>query len=246
MTLLALAVLGIPLGPPPSELKLDAFYRKYVDMGGLPIVSSQKVPDAALVEAYRLGSHLLAHNHAARREMINHGLRIAIMADTEVTTDIPEHRDLNEAFPGTDWNKRARGLGATLERPAVSAAEENLLGYPNDRYRGESIFIHEFSHAIMELGLVYSDPTFMPELQACFQNAKREGLWRRTYAGSNLSEYWAEAAQSYFDANRRADPPDGIHNRISTRWELKRYDPPVYRLLRRVFGDDGWKWMPMR
>ncbi|SVD89013.1 uncharacterized protein METZ01_LOCUS441867, partial [marine metagenome] len=41
--------------PPPAKvrkaLKLDAFYQKHVDVGGLSIVSSKKVSNYALLEA---------------------------------------------------------------------------------------------------------------------------------------------------------------------------------------------------
>ena len=57
------------------------------------------------------------------------------MAHNEYTTHIPEHRDLQ---PRLYWNRRARGLGATPERPAVSRGEENLLGYVNDPYASKT------------------------------------------------------------------------------------------------------------
>ena len=37
-----------PLLAPPVALKLDGFYRKHLDAGGLPIISSENVMDAAL------------------------------------------------------------------------------------------------------------------------------------------------------------------------------------------------------
>jgi hypothetical protein len=53
-------------------------------------------------------------------------------------------------------------------------------------------------------------------------------------------------AQSYFDANREADPPNGIHNHVSTREKLKAYDPMAYRLARRIFGENAFRWEPKR
>ncbi len=37
----------LTIGPPPSRLDLAGFYKKHVDYDGLPIVSSEKVPDKA-------------------------------------------------------------------------------------------------------------------------------------------------------------------------------------------------------
>ena len=41
-------------------------------------------------------------------EIASRKIRMAIMAETELTTDIPEHSDLT---PKDFWDARARGLG---------------------------------------------------------------------------------------------------------------------------------------
>ena len=176
--------------------------------------------------------------------MAKRGVRLAVMSKNELTIDIPEHRDLYQAFPQTDWNQRARGLGATTARPAVSVGEENLLGYRQDRYRGESILIHEFSHGMHIMGLRYTDSAFEPALKAAFDSAISNGVWKNTYAATNKEEYWAEGVQSWFDANLQARPPNGIHNEINTREELKRYDPDLAQLIESVYGPAAWRWKP--
>ena len=93
---------------PPKAWNLSPFYRKHIDLDGLPIVSSEKVPDAALIEAWRIGKEMLRNLPEARAAMIRNKVRIAIMSKDEQTLDIPEHSDLQRAFPETDWNKRAR------------------------------------------------------------------------------------------------------------------------------------------
>lgn len=82
----------------------------------------------------------------------------------QVTTDLPEHADLNEAFPSSDWDSRTRGVAATRARPLTSAAEENLLCLPGDVYAGESIVVHEFAHTVHELGVVAVDATIQSRL----------------------------------------------------------------------------------
>ncbi|HRK22932.1 MAG TPA: hypothetical protein PLX06_14035 [Fimbriimonadaceae bacterium] len=229
------------VGVPPADWKLSPFYKKHVDLDGLPIVSSDKVPDAALVEAWKIGREMLKNLPEARKAMIGLKVRIAIMSKDEQTLDIPEHSDLQKAFPETDWNKRARGLGATRQRPAISAGEENLLQYREDRYRGESIFIHEFAHAIFDMGIAEVDKEARRKLRETFENAKAKGRWEKTYAMTNPSEYWAEGVQSYFDCNRTADPPNGVHNHVGNRDQLKSYDPELYDLIELYFKT-GWRW----
>jgi hypothetical protein len=171
----------------------------------------------------------------------NH-IRVGVMAESEVTTDMPEHSDLNEAFPGTDWDTRARGLGATLERPLTSCGEENLLGLAGDRYAGESILTHEFGHTVWELGvmLLPGGSAKQAELLAAYDAAIAAGTFANTYAATNDKEYWAEGVQDWFNTNLEASPPDGIHNSIDTRAELRAADPELARLASEVFVDDAW------
>lgn len=229
-----------PITAPPAWL--DPFYKKCIMLEGLPIVSSAKVEDSALLEAYRLAVIMLEPIPDATKAMVKNKVRVAVMDEGEVTLDIPEHSDLQRVFPETDWNQRARGLGATKERPCISAAEENLLRRSTDRYRGESIFIHEFSHAIMDMGLAESDKTFMPKLTAIYEDAKKNKRWENTYAQTNVHEYWAECAQSFFNANRTAKKADGVHNEIGSPEALKAYDPAIYKLLKSTFGGPRYDW----
>jgi hypothetical protein len=77
---------------PPPALELDPFYKKYVDAHGIPVVTSAKVPDAALLMARDMVQFMLANRPDLRKELIRKKWQLAIMAQTEVTYDIPEHR----------------------------------------------------------------------------------------------------------------------------------------------------------
>jgi hypothetical protein len=224
------------VGMPPRSLGLSPFYEKYVSAGGFPIVGSVRVSDHAMMEAAYLVNRMLAYRPEIRDAMIRNHVRCAVMAYNERTTDIPEHRDLT---PKTYWDVRARGLGATRTRPAVSCAEENLLGLRGDPYSTENILIHEFGHAMHEMGLSSVDPTFDRRLRQAFRDATKKGLWKGTYAATNPHEYWAEGVQSWFDTNRENDSQ---HNHVNTREELKEYDPGLAALVKEVFGDESWRY----
>ena len=116
-----------------------------------------------------------------------------------------------------------------------SCGEENILALPSDKYVGENILIHEFSHLIHQLGIEETDPTFDARLCALLEEAKKNGLWDNTYALSDKYEYFAEATQSFFNCNRYADPANGVHNNVSRRSRLKDYDPKMYDLLKEYF-----------
>lgn len=239
LMLAAALALQEAVAAPPAALGLDPFYKKHLDAGGLPVVGSEKVPDAALLEARAIVARMTSKRPDVLKSMIEQKTRVAIMARSEVTTDIPEHRDLNAVFPKTDWNKRCRGVGATKARPACSGAEENVLQLEGDRYRGESILIHEFGHTMLGMGL---DAAFRADVDAAYKDAMAKGLYKDTYAATNADEYWAEGVQDWFDANATSTPPNGIHNEIGTRAQLKRYDPALAALLVKVYADDDWRW----
>lgn len=226
--------------PPASvrkALRLSPFYKKYLDAKGLAIVGSEKVSDAALVEARDIVNSMLWDREDIRKAIIRNKIRVAVMAPTEQTTDIPEHSDLT---PKDYWNVRARGLGATTWRPAISCAEENILNLPRDRYPRENILVHEFAHTIHQLGVVPIDPKFDRRLKDAYKAAIAKGLWRNTYAATNHDEYWAEGVQSYFDTNDRNNPS---HNDIDTREKLARYDPTLYAMIDKVFHSSSWRYV---
>ena len=234
------SVMAAEPGPPPADeverLELDPFYKKHLSYQGFPIVSSQKVSDYALLEAAFLVDQMIGDRQDIVDALVENKIRLAIMAPDEFTTTIPEHSTLD---PPAYWDKRARGLGASRERPAVSVGAENLLGYRGDPYGAESIFVHEFAHAIHLLGLNTVDETFQSRLEKTFNRATIAGLWRGKYAGTNPSEYWAEGVQSWFDTNREDDHE---HNHVDTREELKEHDPALAALVESVFGDKDWRY----
>ena len=228
---------------PPSltvrkHFRLAPFYRQWVDVEGLPVVASEKVNPYALKEAAWLIRRMIGHRPEVLRAMVKNRVRVSVMAYNEMTTRIPEHSDLS---PGFYWDRRARGLGATPVRPAVSCGEENLLNYSGDPYMTENILIHEFSHSLHEMGLNIVDPGFDNRLRATFEAAMKKGLWKGTYASTNKEEYWAEGAQSWFNTNGQNDAE---HNHVDTRTKLKDYDPALAMLLAEVFGDTDWRYTP--
>ena len=114
----AASTLDIPpciVTSPPESLHLDPFYKKYVDVNGIPLISSWRVPDSAFVAAHRtIYAMTCMLDPKIVETMVKSNARVAIMARYEGTTDIPEHRYLvNDTT--LNWDVRARGLGGTVE-----------------------------------------------------------------------------------------------------------------------------------
>lgn len=220
---------------PPDSLRLDPFYTKYVDVNGLPLISSWRVPDSAFVAAHRtLYAMTSMLPEAVLDSMVARGTRVAIMARYEGTTDIPEHHYLvNDT--ALNWDLRARGLGGDLELPLTSCAEENILAYQIDKYHAEDILIHEFAHSIHLIGLMLAVPDFDGRLKQCYENAKAKGILAGTYRETDKEEYFAEAVQDWFNVNAEMPHTDGKHNWCNTREELQVFDPDLYNLLAEYF-----------
>jgi len=232
-----LATDKISISAPPANLKLDPFYKKYIDANGFPVISSWRVPDSALLQAYRIIGSLTGMLPAqVVSKMRKCGVRIGVMARYEGTTDIPEHRFL-ASDTSINWDVRARGLGGSVEDPLTTCAEENLLCYQIDKYHAEDILIHEFAHTIHLAGIIQVDTTINMRLQNSLDRAIAAGKFINTCAATNIYEYWAEGVQDWFSVNAEVPRPDGKHNHINTRYELKEYDQELYSILAEYFPE---------
>jgi len=201
------------------------FYKKYIDVQGMPVVAAEEVDDRALERTYEIVTHMLAGRPDILKGMIDQAMYLIIIGKDQVYTDMPEYRN----HPNPEFqNERVRGTGG---RP-TSFGEENLLSLPIDRYDDESIAVHEFCHTI-DGTLRRMDPTWRERRQAAFDSAKDRGLYKDAYAIGNPGEYWAEIAQAYFDNNR---VNNWNHGPIGRREQLKVYDPEGYELVRTTFN----------
>jgi hypothetical protein len=221
---------------PPAKIEAPAFYKKYTEASGYPIVASGTVNDYALREAAYLTDMMLSKIPKVRNAMIESGSRLCIIAWNEFTTDLPEFAHFE---PKDFWDARARGTGGSETDPYCSCGEENLLSYPGDPYSTESILIHEMAHNIHLRGVLRIDPSFDDRLRKTYDAAMAKGLWKGKYASVNDREYVAEGVQSWFDNNRENDHD---HNHVNTRAELKEYDPGLAGLCREVFGETELKY----
>jgi hypothetical protein len=243
---------------PPQEIidrfKLDtAFYKKYADANGYPILASARVSDAAVAIVRDQVNYMLGNRPAIRDTMIAHGGRVVVMAETEYTVDVPEQRGwvvpkyldprltpqeraryyepggLGSMTAAGYWNPRARGMGGTL----TTCAEENVLGFYRTRYWGTNICVHEFSHAIMGAGIGNADPKWFQEIVDSYKHAKAACL--RTadgYSGNTFNEYWAGGVEWY------------VGNGGRDRAGLKQVDPTLYNLVSRLIPEN--KFVPVR
>lgn len=233
---------------PPASLKqslnyqisnLDVYYRKYIDAEGFPIVASRFVADSALVQTKKIVTLMLSRIPEAKAAMLAANFRVGVIGAYENVTDMPENRKMNEWWPGTDWDARGRGYGATEFLPLMSCGEENIVKIPGytERYPFESIMVHEFAHNV-DFGLRKARTGFTAELVDAFNYAKTNGLWAGTYSMENDAEYFAEGVQAWFDTCNMYVMINGVSTKLKTRAQLRTYDTKLYDLLSKIMPED--------
>ena len=235
---------------PPEALRIDPFYSQYVDAGGIPIVASARVEGAALADARRMITDMLAYRPDLAAVLAREGYRVAILGEEEAITDLPENAHWTK--PARDdprltrcerkhyddrigslsdreyWNARVRGIGGVY----TVGAEEDVLGKPSSRYYGETILVHEFAHNVLD-AIRIADPALYAEVETAYAKALEEDLWLDEYASTTVQEYWAEGTQFWFNSNRLA-VFDG--RKILNHDDLAAYDPRLAAALTQAYG----------
>ena len=210
------------------------FYKKHIDVQGMPVVAAAVVADRALQRTYEIVTHMLAGRPDIVQGMVDRGMYLIVIGRDQQYCDMPENRNArNQAY----LNERVRGTGGH----PTSFGEENLLSLPLDRYGDESIAVHEFCHTI-DSALRRVDPEWNERRMAAYRNARDKGLYKDTYCIGNPAEYWCEIAQAYFNCNR---VNNWNHGPIGKREQLKVYDPLGYELCRSTFRlapDQDWRY----
>ena len=226
--------------PPPAAIreafKLDPFYQQWIDVGGFPVIASEKVSPYAVKEAAYLIHKILGHRPDLLQVFAQNRSRFVIIGYAEGFTEIPEYRYLQPSF----WfDIRNRGVGSASPYGATSTSEENLLHYPGDVWKenGGSVLIHELAHLVHIVGLEQLDPGFDDRLRRVYEASLKKGLWPGTYGAPNHHEYWAEGVEAWLN-------PQNTHF-VSllggTREGLEAYDPELAALVRDVYGDYDWR-----
>eukprot|EP01083_Nonionella_stella_P039853 108404_1 len=143
-----------------------------------------------------------------------------------LTTPTPDGRSWDEVY----------GLGGVFDGNPTSILDCNLLiSCTEDRHKLESILLHEFGHAIQDIGLLRSDyPLWNRTKNEVYNNyIHNVSTAAASYCGSNYQEMWACAVQVWFIGTLRADIAPGMY----TIHLMYQNVPSLYDALFRVFGE---------
>ena len=212
----------------------------------LPIGCYPCVDDAALRTAAHVAARMLTGTPLQmRKRMVDSGASLGVIGKAQRTSDIPAHRFLRgqRTFDGRTFDSGCRGVGGVPGCPCTSVGEENLLMLEDDSFSNESIMVHEFAHACMNLGLSDAEREEVRRLYDGATSKEGEegylGEKGSNYMLSNADEFWAEATQAWFAASARTD----VNCSLRTRADVRTRTPAIAALLERVYGDGEWRYL---
>lgn len=212
----------------------DYYTRSYQSPDGLlTFQSSNAVPESTLKVAARLLAGMVSPQLAAAMAPYKGGLRIAVVADSEEVSDLPEYCWLKTAcaFDGRCYTAM-RNIGSVDPSVPTVMSEKEILCAPDSPYYQESIPVHEFAHTIMDVVLKQQLPDVYARIAPAYDNALASGaIPAGLYISANVHEYWANIVAAYFNASARTDVNAGINTYAS----LKERDPTGYKIVHKVF-----------
>ncbi len=217
---------------------IPSYYTQHTTAAGLTIAASYRCPDSCLTQVCSQVEDIMnSLKPNIRKAIIDRHPLIVAMGRYEGITQLPEFKNYPEIQPW--WDIHKRGWGATPDFTTMLCAEENVLAYQIDPNYAEDILVNSLAKTIFSLGVSTVVPQAAQQLNTIFNQARQDGKWHNTIAGTNSLEYWAEGVQDWFGANAEAPLPDGRHNWVNTREDLKRYDTQLHDFIGQFFTSDA-------
>ena len=180
---------------PPDSLHVNYYYRKYLDAGGVPVLSSNAVSDEELYQTRTTILAMLSDRPDIHRTMAANSFRVLIYPDrfenNGLITDLPE-------FRGSGLSTRVAGAAGRTPSGWVA-------GGPEVARHCNHVMIHEIAHLVEDaIKLQNGGEEFMAKLNSAYQAAMLRGLWQDRYASTNALEYWAELVRTWLTPSQFA------------------------------------------
>lgn len=145
-------------------------------------------------------------------------------------------RDVN-THDGRGYNEIRYGLGGTLSNPVTSICDQDILcDTPNRVYNRSNIFVHEFAHHIMGIGLRAALPEKYGEIMIIYNEnyiPLMTASCDEVYACSNEREFFAEASMTWFNVTNEYY----AISLINTIDNINQNIPSLYTLLEEIYGE---------
>lgn len=208
---------------PGQPRQYPARYSQQREVLGIAVVGSSEVDERALDAAVKTIQRFFANNSLAER-LAAEGAYVVIAEEGTALDELPEFACLDAAT--RDDVHSACGIADRADYPVVAVDELDMIGSRRGPCRGLDILYHELGHLVQGWTLAPADYF---DVRIFYQAALDAGKYDGMYASRNVNEYFAEGTQAYF---LHADT-GGARDRA---W-LRGYDPGLYELLARVYGE---------
>jgi len=210
-----------------EQLRLGQYYTHHQDAMGIDVKASSSVDPIAVDIARHTITIMLKHRSDIAQRMKINKAAVAIIPRKAFITELPEFADISGRLDpnGNPYDSfDIRGAGGIPIQPVTATSEENFFNLKDDKFYCESVLVHEFAHAIMNIGFSDSERN---QWQLIYNIAKPKNLFPGAFAMTNSHEYWAELSTSFFSVNCE----------INTAEYIKRKDLKAFKFLQSVYGD---------
>lgn len=216
---------GVVSRPQPGQPRVfHPSYTRQRETLGIAVVAQEAVSDRALEQAVATIETLFANNDL-EQSLAEEGAYVIVLAAGQGVLDLPEFDCLRDEL-GSNFFDHVCGVADRADYPVATVSELDVVGDPRGPCRGENILFHELGHLVQGWTLDHADYI---DVRILYQDALNAGKYDGEYASTNANEYFAEGTQAYFTESGRGS----THDRD---W-LRRYDPELFDLLQRVYGD---------
>ena len=211
--------------PDPGAARIFAKeYTQRREANGIMIVAGAAVDPKALDEAAATVERLFRNNDL-EEPLAAEGAYVVVAESKQGVLDLPEFKCMDNRA-NQDFFSHVCGVADRADYPVVTVNEDDLLGKRSGPCAGLNILYHELGHLVQGWTL---GPADYIDIKLFYQDALSAGKYRRDYTNTNPDEYFADATQAYFLSS-------DVEGRKDRDW-LKSYDPQIFDLLARVYGD---------
>lgn len=229
-----------------SKNGYEGFYTKHIMVYGIPVLSTDDVPDWVLYRAYDVMEVYLRKIYYEYPEIIDSLIKnksnVIVIGANEYNIDHPDWTAYEEAMGEAGKTERRGGGG--LETTVL--VDDLGIEDPNNWFSDFCGLIHEFTHTVLSYGIGDADnagarPDIFEKINDAYEAAYREYKSNGKYSESsydmnNYHEYFAGQVGRWFNANGTDLNVKRVTHKTE-REQLAEYDPAVYEVCEMLFGE---------
>lgn len=225
---------GCLVTTPPDELKLNPWFDKYCDAGGIAILGFSNVTELAMQQAYHVVMNMFLKIPEYKSTLTaggidGNGVKLVIYNNKyEILANVKATLGITATITADD-----RGLFDPTSGMAITWQSDVLC---EPKWGWDQYTIHELAHAL-EARIIRLDLDLNQTLKDAYNTAVTNvDKWDNTRAMETASEYWAYGVPVYFQVGWEDET-----NRPVLQSELETEHPQLFQLIKTFFKNSTWK-----